>query len=272
MTPEARKVEALLEMGRPGEAAALADALPARSDPSPEFLRLRGRALRAAGRVFDAEASFRAALALAPSDAGLVADLATSLVGQARFKEAIVLAREAVALRPDVAAYQALLGLVAEKLALDEEAGRALGLARELLPGDPEVHAAWGLYLARKGREDDAERALREALALAPGAVVALVGLARVRASRGDFVGARVAWNDALRVDPLQRDGSLERAAALGHPLLAPARAAARLPTWACAALVGGGVALVFAAPAWGALAVAIGGLGLAARSIGAPG
>ena len=62
MSPELRKVEALLAMGKPAEAALLAERLPARESPTPEYLRVRGRAFRAAGRAVDAELSFREAL------------------------------------------------------------------------------------------------------------------------------------------------------------------------------------------------------------------
>ena len=230
MTPEHRKVEALLALGRADEAAALADRLPGRDAPTVEFLRLRGRALRAAGRVFDAEASFREALAQQPGDPGLLADLATTLLGQRRLKDALPYAREAVTLRPDVAAYHCLRGVVAEALGHDTEAEQALRAARTLAPADAEAHTVYGYHALRQGRVADAEAAFADALGQQPDRAEALRGLARCAAARGDWSAARVHWLDALSADPRQNDRTLAPALVLGHPALAPLRAVARVP------------------------------------------
>ncbi len=202
MTPEARKVEALLALGRADEAASLAESLPEREVPTPEFLRLRGRALRAAGRLFDAEGSFREALALAPGEAGLLADLATTLLGQKRHREALAFAREAMAVRPDVAAFHALVGVLAEALGLDEEAERELGAARALSPRDAESHVVYGFHVLRQGRAAEAEAAFRDALRADPQRSEAHHGLARSLADAGRRDEAKVAWADALALDP----------------------------------------------------------------------
>jgi Flp pilus assembly protein TadD len=230
MSPEHKKVEALLAMGRAEEAVALADALPGRETPSVEFLRVRGRALRAAGRVFDAEASFREALALQPGEPVLLADLATTLLGQRRLKDALPYAREAVALRPDVAAFHCLRGVVAESLGYDDEAESALLTARELAPTDAEAHTVYGYHALRQGRVPDAERAFSDALALHPDRAEALRGLARCAAARGDWSAARARWLDALSADPRQDDRELAPSLVLGHPAMAPVRALARIP------------------------------------------
>jgi tetratricopeptide (TPR) repeat protein len=247
MTPEFRKVEALLALGRSDEAAALADSLPQRETPTPEYLRLRGRALRSAGRVFDAEAAFREALAMQPHEPGLLADLATTLMGQRRHREALALAREAIAIRPDVAAYHCLVGVCAEALALDDEAERELRAARELAPGDAEAHTVYGWHALRFGRVDAAESAFRDALAIHPDRVEALRGLARASAARGDWAGARARWLDALSVDPRQRDRLLERSILLGHPAMAPLLAATRVPIGVSVALAAMGAAFLLA-------------------------
>lgn len=212
MTPEARKVEALLAMGRADEAASLAESLPEREVPTPEFLRLRGRALRAAGRLFDAEGSFREALALTPGDAGLLADLATTLLGQKRHREALAFAREAMSVRPEVAAFHALVGVLAEALGLDEEAGRELGAARALSPGDAESHVVYGFHVLRQGRAPEAESAFRDALRVDPQRSEAHHGLARALAEQGRKEEGRLAWADALSLDPNLVDLRLQRA------------------------------------------------------------
>jgi Flp pilus assembly protein TadD len=248
MTPEYRKVEALLALGRNEGAAALADRLPGRESPSVEFLRLRGRALRAAGRVFDAEASFREALELRPGDPGLLADLATTLLGQRRLKDALPFAREAVSLRPDSAAYHCLVGVIAESLEYEDEAEKALSAARELAPNDAEAHTVYGYHALRRGRVPAAEQAFGEALAIHPDRAEALRGLARCAAARGDWPVARTRWLDALSADPRQRDRALAPSLVLGHPALGPIRAAARTPFALSAglALVAGALLVVF--------------------------
>ncbi len=249
MTPEHKKVEALLALGRAEEAVALADRLPGRETPSVDFLRLRGRALRAAGRVFDAEASFREALGLQPGDPGLLADLATTLLGQRRLKDALPYAREAVTLRPDVAAYHCLRGVVAESLGYDEEAEHALMAARELAPADAEAHTVYGYHALRQGRVADAERAFGDALALHPDRAEALRGLARCAAARGDWPAARVRWLDALSADPRQNDRELASSLVLGHPALAPVRAVSRVPSAVSIALAAAAGALFLLFP-----------------------
>jgi Flp pilus assembly protein TadD len=225
MTPEFRKAEALLAMGRAEEAAALMEAAPSREQPGMEFYRLKGRVLRAANRLFDAETAFRAAIALEPMDAGLMADLATTLLGQKRHKEALVLAREAAAIRPEIAAFHALIGVLAERLGQDGEARAALETARTLAPGDAEPHTLCGFLLLRTQDPKAAEAAFRAALAADPSRAEALRGLARSRAIQGDWVGAQRYWRESLALQPLQRDILLERMGWLGSRLAWPVRA-----------------------------------------------
>lgn len=228
----------------------MALALPAREKPTVEYLRLRGRALRAAGRNFDAEASFREALGLAPGDVGISADLATTLLGQGRLKEAIVFAREAVAGKPEVAAYQALLGFLADRLELADEARRALTLARELAPSDAEAHTVFGDHALRNGDLAAAEVAFRDALAADPRRSEALRGLARVALAKRNLTDARRYWLEALTLDPRLRDPKLQRVIVVGHPALAPVHRVMRVPFWVSAVVALSGGCLIAALPA----------------------
>lgn len=268
VVPEFRKVEALLQMGRSEEAVALVGRLPQRESPNADYLRLRGRALRAAGRHFDAEESFREALALAPSDAGLLADLATTLVGQKRFQEAIPFARDAVSARPEVAAYHALLGFCAERLELLDEATRALDQARVLAPADAEAHTVYAFHAFGRGKLDDAERAFRDALACDPRRSQALRGLARVALSRGDEVSARERWLEALSCDPRLQDARLAALLVPKDPAVERIRRLGRMPLWSSLLLALGGASLLWWNPS--ALATEIAAVGLfAVASIG---
>ncbi len=231
MSPELRRVEALLAMGKAGEAALLVERLPQRDDPSVEFLRVRGRAFRAAGRVVDAEASFRQALALAPGDPALAADLGTTLVAQHRFKEALPFVREAVSLRPTVAAYHALLGFVADRLDHGVEARKALETARELAPADAETHTVLGFHLLREGEHTLAIEAFESAVAADPRRAEAFRGLSKAHLAVGQWQAARTAWTESLGIDPAQSDRQIERDLRLRRPELRPVHALAGLPS-----------------------------------------
>jgi tetratricopeptide (TPR) repeat protein len=252
MTPETRKIEALLHLGRADDAVQLADTLPERETPTPGFLRLRGRALRAAGRMFDAESSFREALALAPGDAGLLADLATTLLGQKRHREALAFAREAVSVRPELSAYHALAGFLAESLGFDEEAERELSAARGLAPDDAESHVVYGFLMLRQGRAAEAEGAFRDALRADPQAAEAHHGLARALAERGDRVGGQAAWDDARALDPTLLDIRLDRQLSPPPPPGWKARVA-EMPQWLSVGLAAGGMSVSLLFP-WLAL------------------
>lgn len=256
MSPELRKVEALLAMGRPAEAALLAERLPERDAPTPEFLRVRGRAFRAAGRMVDAESSFREALALQPGDPGLAADLATTLAAQHRYRDALPFAREAVSLRPEVAAYHALVGFVADRLGYTAEARGALELARTLAPADAEAHSVLGFHLLRVGEPAAALEAFAAAIAADPRHAEAFRGLARARLQTGDWAGAQAAWSEALGVDPTLHDRAFELDLRRARPSLAPLRRLARLPAWVTLGFTAAGAGVC-----WASRALALGAL-----------
>lgn len=259
MTPEARKIEALLTLGRSDEAVKLADSLPEREAPTPEFLRLRGRALRASGRMFDAESTFREALSLSPGDAGLLADLATTLLGQKRHREALAFAREATSVRPEVSAYHALAGFLAESLGFDEEAERELAAARGLAPGDADSHVVYGFLVLRQGRAAQAEAAFRDALRADPQASEAHHGLARALAEQGDRERGLLAWNDARAIDPTLHDLKLDRLLEPPPPPDWRVRLA-EMPHWLSLGLAGCGMVVSLLFPA---LTVALFGFAL---------
>lgn len=230
LSPELRRVEALLAMGKAGEAALLAERLPERDTPSVDFLRVRGRAFRAAGRVLDAEANFREALSLSPGDPALSADLATTLAAQHRFKDALPFAREAVELRPGAAAYHALLGFVADRLDYSTEARRALETARELAPADAETHTVLGFHLLRVGEHAPAIEAFEAAISADPRRAEAFHGLSRALLAGGQWQSAVTAWTEALGIDPSRRDRQLDRDLRLKRPGLRPVHRLAGIP------------------------------------------
>ncbi|MEN9786313.1 MAG: hypothetical protein RLZZ299_1577 [Pseudomonadota bacterium] len=250
--PDHRRAEALLALGRPRDAVALLETVPDDGAPGVAHLRLRGRALRASGRVFDAEAAFREALSLAPGEPGLRADLAATLHAQGRHEEALVHAQEACALQPDVYAWHGLRGVIADVLGRRAEAAAAFAQACALAPGDAEVRVLLGWHGLQAEQPAVAEGAFRAALGLAPGHAEALHGLARARLAQGDWEQARGVWLDALAVDPRLRDAALDRARTFGTARWRFVRALAgtsRAVSLGLGALAGGVLAGFAAAP-----------------------
>ncbi|MBI4521874.1 MAG: hypothetical protein HY701_13635, partial [Gemmatimonadetes bacterium] len=152
-----------------------------------------------------AEEHARASLSLRSSRNGKAQlSLASSLLAQHRFAEALVAAHALVALEPDRTSYQALLGEIQLELGLYDEARRtfqALVSARDNLAVAPRL-ARWAEIEGR------------------PGEARVILGAARDEAMRrSDLPNEQVAWFHLRVVDFALRYGRLaeaERALALG--------------------------------------------------------
>jgi len=160
---------ALLEMGRgrTGEAARLALELLERHGGCPGILQLAGQALLAEGRAQAALDPLQRLVRLAPDRAEGRTLLATALLVERRFDEAVAEYERAVALEP-TPARRAALGLA---LALAGRTVEAVSLLERLAEEHPEHVGAWnnlGVALAAAGRIEEARAALRRALEIAP--------------------------------------------------------------------------------------------------------
>ncbi len=194
-----------------------------------------GNALREAGRLAEAVASYRRALALNPDygmahnnlaaalnqqeefAAGLASSQrsvalipeffgahvnhADSLLGLERFAEAEGPLRQALDLAPDRAQTHRDLGWVLVKLGRCEEAVACLEQAIALDPEDPMTHFALGTtqYLQKDLRGSEAE--LRRAVALASGYTAAWHELGTVLRSSGRFDEALMCFRRAVDID-----------------------------------------------------------------------
>ena len=162
----------------------------------------QGKSLCQAHRYADAEAAYRAALALNPHLAVAHAGLGDALNGQRRFAEAETACREAIRLDPSLTAARAGLGraLCGTKRFADAEA--ACREAIRLNPGFALSHAILGLALFASGRSAEAETASREAIRLDPGLAEAhnYLGLTLLYAKR--LTEADTAFREAVRLDP----------------------------------------------------------------------
>jgi tetratricopeptide (TPR) repeat protein len=173
-----------------------------------------------------AEAALRRALAIAPRSALATSGLASLALSRHRFRDAVVLARRALALDASARNY-GLLGDALVELGRYDQAFSAFDTMARLEPalpsyarvsyarelqggpraaiapmraaiaasgGEPEA-LAWSRVQLGKlffsiGRLDAAERSYREALAAFPGYVFALEALAQTEAARGRFAKA----------------------------------------------------------------------------------
>jgi protein O-GlcNAc transferase len=188
------------------------------------------------GRLAEAEASYRCALAVEPGNAdalnmlGVVAlqsgrsDTAVEMIRQAiktnarnpayfynlgialradgKLSEAIAAARQAVGLKPDMAEAHFTLGSFLHEEGKLEEAVAAYRQTIRFQPGTAQAHSNLGEALRRLGRPREAEAAAREALRLGPGQPVAHCHLGCALHDQGKLEEAVAEFRHAIRLMP----------------------------------------------------------------------
>lgn len=184
--------------GNPGQAAELLG----RARPNPDVLSDRGVALRTLGRVAEAEASYRAALALAPAHIHSLGNFGNLLLDLKRAEEAEAAFASALAQAPDqpwLLRGQALAALALEKPAVAERLLRR-GLA--LAPGDAELHETLGVLLGQNGRMIEAEKHHRAALPRIRDRHRCLGNLGTLLQTQGRHREADACYREALTLHP----------------------------------------------------------------------
>jgi tetratricopeptide (TPR) repeat protein len=211
---------------------------PRRGGRSDTAARLRAEAARhrEAGRLEQAIALYRQAVALAPNDSRAHGGLATALRDLRRFSEADACYRQALALDPlhtwtlNNAAQSArwqrrldeALALATQSAVIDprnhetftllaavEVARREFARARaacaralELRPGHAEALNLMGRIAYEEGRSDEAIAHYREALAHEPKLAAAYNNLGSALRERGEIEAARTAFRTAIELEP----------------------------------------------------------------------
>lgn len=175
------------------------------------------RTARAQGRLDEAALRLEASLRLAEVE-GLTPsaetrlELATILRDARRLEEAELVVREGMAQAPDVK-LAVLLAQIERGRGRIAEARAALDAAAAIDPDATEIAVHRGLLLLDERRADEAVTVFEAVAARAPevGEHQRLVAVARRRA--GDFAGAGVAWEAALRLMPKDAQAWVDLAA-----------------------------------------------------------
>ncbi len=159
----------------------------ARPTPANRIADLLGAGVRAhqAGRLEEAEAQYRAVLALDGTQVDALHLLGLAAHHRGQHTAALELVGGAVARRPDYGPAQSTLGNILLALGDHRGAIEAHGRALQALPGDAEVLHNLGNALAHAGAIDEAVATLRRALDARPAQHVTRLLLARVLLSRG---------------------------------------------------------------------------------------
>ena len=180
----------LLDMlGRSEAPAILARMAAASSSNDPKELGRAGRALRALGRSYDANAVYRDAVGLAPKDPALNTGWGELFLDTHQPNEAIKSFRDA--LEVDEKYAPALFG-AARALAGDDppQANAAALKALEINPSDVAVHVFLADQAIDAGKREEARQILEKALAINPASLEALslrTGLDYVEDKQSDF-------------------------------------------------------------------------------------
>lgn len=161
-----------------------------------------GTAAEKDGRLDEAIAQYRRALALEPGNLDIVNNLGHALLERGAAEEAVRVLEAGAAQGPR---HVALLGNLGRALEAQGRAGDAVAVLRRALdvrPDDPDTLDNLGHALASAGRLDEAIAAYRRALALRPRFPLALNNLGAALAQRGQVNEAAAAFERAVAIDP----------------------------------------------------------------------
>ncbi|MEO5375318.1 MAG: tetratricopeptide repeat protein [Alphaproteobacteria bacterium] len=174
---------------------------------NPASVRLRytlGRLCMAEDRLSDAVTHFKVAVHLAPGHQNAYCHLGRALLRLNRFAEARVALLCAVEINPDFVAALTALAEAYLRLRNDRDAADCLRRALSRDPNHAPAHDLWANIVMSDHRPSEAERHLRIAIALAPQASPPLANLASCLMAQARIGEARVAYEDALRLGPME--------------------------------------------------------------------
>jgi tetratricopeptide (TPR) repeat protein len=157
-----------------------------------------GNTLQELGRLGEAEASYRQAIALKHDFAGAHSDLGNTLQKLGRLGEAVASYNQAIALRPGYAEVHSNLGGALKELGRLAEAETGYRQAIALKPDFAGAHSNLGNTLQELGRLDEAEASYTQAIALKPDYAEAHYNLGNALKERGRLDEAQASYNQAI--------------------------------------------------------------------------
>ena len=198
--------EALNDAGRVEEAIAAArQAIALRPDYGEAENNL-GLALTRAGRPQQGIVHLQRALQIDPRDAEAANSLGIALIALDRPQEGIASFERALQLRPRFARARYNLGLAHAKLGQPAEALRNFEEALAVQPGYADAEMGIGLALTVLGRGNEGIPHLERATQLSPRSAEIQAGFGRALAAAGRMAEAEVKLKNALRLDPRSVD------------------------------------------------------------------
>lgn len=161
-----------------------------------------GAALQDEGRIDDAIAHYRRAIADRPSYAPAYSNLASALRKAGKNGEAKATYEQALKLQPEfAAAHFNLANLLLDEGQITQAAAHFEQASREE-PASADVHNNFGIALASEGRNDEAIREFQAAVAADPKSAKAYRNLGDVLSSAGRTPEAIAALRTAAQLDP----------------------------------------------------------------------
>jgi tetratricopeptide (TPR) repeat protein len=161
-----------------------------------------GNALLDLGRLDEAVDSYRRTLELKPGYAEAHGNLGNALRGLGRLDEAVASYRRAVELSADGSEALNNLGLALRDLGRLDEAVACYHQALAIRPGYAEAYSNLGIAQRLQGRTAEAEASCRRALAIDPRLAATVVVLAEAHADQGRFAEAEDSFRLAVSIEP----------------------------------------------------------------------
>ena len=176
-----------------------------------------GRLHQATGDLDQAVLCFRQATAIQPGEAVLHKDLGDALKAQFRREEAAASYRRALEIAPRSAGIWKDLGIVERQLGRLEESLGCFERAVAIDPGDAQTFNQIGMVHHMRGDTAAAAEAYRRAVAQRPDYTTAWSNLTRALIGRGEAAPALEAAEATLRLDPRKCSALADKAAALNE-------------------------------------------------------
>src|SRR5262249_5891863 len=153
----------LLDQGKSSEAVALLEGITAKSS-SPTLLDLLGDAYTQTKDLAKAEAAYRKATELDPSELSHQRGLGQTLLAEEKYPEALKVYQKLSDLMPDDSDVYLRIAQIYRELHQLDKAEETLTKARQYAPGSLDVMYNEAMLYQAQGREDDAIRVLSEAV------------------------------------------------------------------------------------------------------------